>query len=316
MSDTTWIGIEDGVYFLPGEGACASRWAESMNLPPEAHEKMLQNGHRRHYPSIGLPLGELCAVAVRNLLVQSGLRPDEVGMIIHVHSLVTSIDAPPHSMVAALAKEVGMHRADAFSVSNLYCGSMIAALRIIHNLMAVDPGLENVVVVTADTIRGPELWHNDLGFAPSEGAAAIWIKRNCRRNRIGAIEVKIDADFHMGHMITPEQSVWYNMMAQMHTMRIIKLVIKRSALAVEDITKLVPHNVHLPGWREIGKRLSRSEDFVFDRNIIEKGHAYCSDLIINLVDGEFLDRRGGDAIVVAVRASVGVYAAFVLQSAC
>jgi 3-oxoacyl-[acyl-carrier-protein] synthase III len=312
---TTWIGIEDGAYYLSGEDACVTQWATSMNLPPETQERMLGSGHQRHYPGTGQSIGELCAVAVGRLLDQSGLQPDKVGMLIHAHTLVTSVVAPPHSMVAALAKEMGMHHADAFSVSNLHCGSMIGALRIIRSLMAVEPSLDNVVVVTADTIRGPELWHNNQTFAPSDGAAAIWVKRDCRRNRIGAIEIENVADLHMGYMITPEQRRWYDMTSQIYTLRVIKRAIKRSALLPEEISKLVPYNVSKPGWQEIAKRINTSEGFVFDRNIADKGHAYCSDIIINLVDGGFLDLRDKEAIVASARGTTGVYAAFVLQAA-
>ncbi len=316
MGDTThWIGIEDGAYFLPGEGACVSEWVAAMNLPPETHERILQGGHLRHHPGSGQSIGELCAAAVRRLLDQSGLQPGQVDMLIHAHTLVTSVVAPPLSMVAALAKEMGMHRADAFSVSNLHCGSMIGALRIVRSLMAAEPSLENVVVVTADTIRGPELWHANQTFAPSDGAAAIWVKRDCRHNRIGAIEIDNVADLHMGYMITPEQRRWYDMTSQIYTLRVIKRAIKNSALAPESIEKLVPYNASLQSWRDVGKRFNPSPDFVFDRNIAEKGHAYCSDIIINLVDGGFLDRRGDDAIVASVRGTTGVYAAFVLQAA-
>ena len=315
MGETSmWIGIEDGAYFLPGDGVCVSHWAEAMNLPPETRERMLQSGHERHHPGSGQSVGELCEAAVQRLLNQSGLPPGEVDLLIHAHTLVTSVVAPPHSMVAALARDMGMHRANAFSVSNLHCGSMIGALRIIRNLMAAEPDLQNVVVVTADTIRGPELWPTNQTFAPSDGAAAIWVKRDCQRNRIGAIEIENVADLHMGYMITPEQRRWYDMTSQVYAVRVIKGAIKRSGLTPSEIVKLVPHNVNRPGWRELAKRFSAAEDFVFDRNIAGKGHAYCSDVIINLLDGGFLDRRGGDAIVATVRATTGVYAAFVLQA--
>ncbi len=315
MSVTTmWIGIEDAAYFLPGEAACLSRWAESINLPAETRERMQRGGHRLHYPGVGQSVGELCTVAAQRLLDQSGLRPGDVDLLIHAHTLTTSVVAPPQSMVAGLARELGMHRADAFSVSNLHCGSMIGALRIIRNLMAVEPGLENVIVVTGDTTRGPELRHSNQTYAPSDGATAIWIKRNSWRNRIGAIEIENVSDLYMGYMITPEQRRWYDMTSQVYSLRVIERAIKHSALAPEDISKLVPYNASREGWHEIGKQLSHSEDFVFDRNIAEKGHAYCSDIVINLVDGGFLDLREKEAIVASVRGTTGVYAAFVLQA--
>lgn len=316
MSETTlWMGIEDAAYYLPGESAGIEDWATSMNLPPETLERMLQGGHRRHHPGTGESVPELCEVAVRRLLDRSGLQPDKVDLLIHAHTLVTSVIAPPQSMVAALARNVGMHRADAFSVSNLHCGSLIGALRVIRNLMAVEPTLENVVVVTGDTIRGPELWHNNQTFAPSDGAAAIWIRRNSRRNRIGAIELENVSDLHMGYMITPEQRRWYDMTSQIYTLRVIKRAIKRSALLPEAVSKLVPYNASRQSWHDVGKRINPSPDFVFDRNIADKGHAYCSDVIINLVDGGFLDLRDKDAVVASVRGTTGVYAAFVLQAA-
>lgn len=317
MSDTRmWIGIEDAAYFMSGEDACMSHWAASRNVPPETQERMRQGGHERHYPGTDQSLGEMCALAVRRLMDQSGLRPGAVDMLIHAHTLVTSIAAPPLSMVAGLARDLGMHRADAFSVSNLHCASMIGALRIIRNLMAVEPELRNVVVVAADTTRGPELWHQNVTNVPSEGAAAIWVSRDCRRNRIGAIEIETVADLYVGYSATPNQRRMIDMTSQISTLRVIKSAIKRSGLTAANIVKLVPHNVSRPGWREVGKRFSDREDFVFDRNIAEKGHAYCADVVINMVDGGLLDPRGDEAVVAAVRGAAGVYAAFVLQAAC
>lgn len=316
MNETTmWIGIEHAAYVMSGEDACMRHWVESRKVSPETYERMRQGGHERHFPGTGQSVGAMCADAVRRLLDESALQPGEVDMLIHAHTLVTSIDAPPRSMVAALAKDLGMHRADAFSISNLHCASMIGALRIIRNLMAVEPNLRNVVVVTADTTRGPELWHGNVTNVPSEGAAAIWVTRDCRRNRIGAIEIETVAGLHVGYSTTPEQRRMIDMTSQISTLRGIKSAITRSGLVPKNIVKLVPHNVSRPGWREVGKRFSAAEDFVFDRNIAEKGHAYCSDVIINLVDGELLDPRGDDAVVVAVRGAAGIYAAFVLQAA-
>lgn len=309
------FGIEEGVYYLPGDDACVSRWVSSMNVSPEVHERILKGGHRRYYPGIGESVGELCSNAVDRLFAQSTLKAGDVGLLIHAHTMNTSVVAPPQSMVATVAKSFGMHRASAFSVSNLQCGSMIGALRIVRNLMMVEPDLDNAVIVTADTIRGPELMHRNQTYVHSDGAAAIWVKRGCRRNRIGAIEVENVSDFHMGYRISEEQRRQYDMVSQIYSLRVIKRAIKNSGLTQESIAHLVPQNVSRPGWVEVGKRFNPREDFVFDRNIGDVGHACCSDLIINLVDGGFLDRRGDDAVVATVRGTTGVYAAFVLQSA-
>jgi 3-oxoacyl-[acyl-carrier-protein] synthase III len=314
-NNDTWIGIEAGAYFLPGDDACVSQWVESMNLPPEAYEKILAGGHRRYYPGTGQSIGELCRTAVRRMLDESELQPGDVDLLIYAHTMVTSVDAPPQSMVAGLAKDLGMHRAEAFSISNLHCGSMIGSLRIVSNMMAVEPILKNVIVVTADTIRGPELIHRNQTYVHSDGAAAIWVKRDCSRNRISGIEIDNASEFHMGYMITEVQRRQYDMMSQMRTLRVIRRAIKRAGLTHEGITKLVPQNVSRSGWLDVGRRINPVEDFVFDRNIAEKGHACCSDIIINLVDGGFLDQRGNDAIVATVRGTTGVYAAFVLQAA-
>jgi 3-oxoacyl-[acyl-carrier-protein] synthase III len=315
-SQASWIGIEAGAYFLPGEDACVSLWVESMNLPPETHERILQGGHRRYYPGAGQSVAELCQVAIRRIFDESALQAGDVDMLIHAHTMVTSVEAPPKSMVAGLARDLGMHRAEAFSISNLHCASMMGAMRIAGNMMAVDETVNNVVIVTADIIRGPELSHRNQTYVHSDGAAAIWVKRDCRRNRIGAIEIdNAGGNFHMGYMITEEQRRQYDMVSQLSTLRVIKRAIKRSGLTPENISKLVPQNVSGPGWRDVGKRFNESDDFVFDRNIAEKGHACCSDIIINLVDGGFLDQRGDDAIVATVRGTTGVYAAFVLQAA-
>jgi 3-oxoacyl-[acyl-carrier-protein] synthase III len=317
MSDnnTSWIGIEHGAYYFPGEDACVSEWVASMNLSPETHERLLLNGHRRYYPDSSRSVGELCQMATRRLLQDSSLDAGDVDLIVHAHTMVTSVEAPPQSMTAALATELQMNRADAFSISNLHCGSMIGSLRIIRNLMAVEPDLNNVVVVTADTIRGPEMVHRNQTYVHSDGAAAIWVKRNCQRNRIRAIEVDNAPEFHMGYMITEEQRKQYDMLAQLRTLQVIKRAIKKSGMTDETVSRLVPQNVSAPSWKEVGKRINAIEDFVYDRNIAEKGHACCSDIIVDLVDGEFLDQRGGGAVVAAVRGTTGVYAAFVLDAA-
>ncbi|MCU1727297.1 MULTISPECIES: beta-ketoacyl-[acyl-carrier-protein] synthase family protein [Pseudomonas] len=308
-----WIGIEAAAYYLPGESACVSHWMTTMAIPVLTQERILRGGHQRYYPGEGQSVAELCRNACQQLFQASTLQACEVDLIIHAHTMVTSVAAPPQSMVAGLARDLGAHRAAAFSVSNLHCGSMIGALRIIENLMATDSRIRNAVVVTADTVRGPDFVHPNQSYVHSDGAAAIWVRRNSGRNRVCAISVNNLSDFHMGYLITEEQRRRYDMTSQLITLRTIKQAIRRSGVESAQVRHLVPQNVSRQSWIEVARHINPAADFLFDRNIAEKGHACCSDIVINLLDGGFLDPQGSDAIVAVVRGTTGTCAAFVLH---
>lgn len=306
------FGIAAGASYLPSERRGLDDWAARVGAPARALlPSMRANGLAHYHVAPAMNIEDLCAAAVEKLFAgQPAGAAREIGLVLYCHTNTTSVMAPPASLPATLIRRFGMTRATGHSVSQQNCASIVCALRLLRTLMWRHPHLNDVLIVSGDKVFG-EASRNVSNYAiQSDGALALWIRRDAPLNRVGHIAYSIDGRYYRGSAKGPELASRYGLNYAFAAHRVISQVIERSGWQAEDVDAVLPMNANLTAFSKVIELLGLSMDKLHSRNIGAIGHIFCCDPFLNFLD-RFADAgrvRSGNAILFA-SASSGVFCA-------
>ncbi len=277
------FGIEAASHYLPPRMALAA-WARAHEVPDDVLTALHDNGMHYFHHAGDASVEELARRALLALTKSHEFDPDEVDLLVFVHSLQTSTPAAPASLPARLAAEFGMTRARSFAMSGQNCASLLLALRVMHSLFAADARIGKVLLLSADRACGER--YRDIGTFSfeSDGACALLLSRRHPYNRALAFAGHVDGRHHGGfrrpHARIHEYRALYGLVAH----RLISRTAQACQLSLEDFRHLLPINLDRHVFERLAASLHMPADWVFTANIGEHGHVMCCDVVVNLLD--------------------------------
>jgi 3-oxoacyl-[acyl-carrier-protein] synthase-3 len=290
------IGIAGVTYRLPSTALLLDELHARGRLR-SAPEMLAGFGFRQAYVAETESAVEMAIGAVGDLLAETSVDPDEIGVVLYAGALASSStlasDPSPDGAalhlpdvtdlfkypVSRIQAEFGLTRATAVGINQQACASLFSAIRIGRDMLIVEPDLRAALCVAADrfpTHAPREMIYNVI----SDGACAALLRRNEDRNRIVACgHVTKGALWDASGM---ENEI---IAAYFPTARtVIEATLERAGLAIGDIDWIVPHNVSLRSWEILLGLLGLPPEKLFSDNIARVGHTIASDNLLNLRD--------------------------------
>jgi 3-oxoacyl-[acyl-carrier-protein] synthase-3 len=290
------IGIAGVTYRLPATALLLEELHARGSLR-SAPEMLAGFGFRQAYVAESESALELAMGAVGDLLDETGVDPDEIGVILYAGALASSsiVAADPSSNGAALhvcdvmdlfrypvsriQAEFGLTRATAVGVDQQACASLFSAIRIGRDMLVAEPDLRAVLCVASDRFpaRAPrEMIYNVV----SDAACAALLRKDSRGNRILACGHVTKGAFWDASEMENEIIAAYFPTAR----TVIQETVERAGLELDDIDWIVPHNVSLRSWEILLGLLEFPRERLFAENIARVGHTIASDNLLNLRD--------------------------------
>ncbi len=311
------LGIEAGVRYLPSQRLHLRDWARRMGGRGRALlPSMEKNGLAHFYIAPTMNIESLSVAGVARLIEVSGLRPKDVDLMIFCHTNTTSVMAAPASMPALLGKRFGMSRALCYSISQQSCASVMCAVRLLRTLMWRHPHLQNAVVVSTDKVFG-ERFRNVSDYAiQSDGSMALWLRRDCSRNRLGHLSYHVDARYYRGADKGPELAKRYALNYPLLAHRMMTEVMVQEGWSANTVDAVLPMNANLSAFSRVMDMLDMPREKLHTENIGAVGHMFSCDPFLNFIDRFSQPERvdTGNAILFA-SASTGVFCALGVSQA-
>lgn len=307
------MGIAAAAYHFPGELQDIEACAGQHNWPDARVQAIIRSGCRHFHAAPDIGEVELAERAMARLFDETGLKPADVGAVIHVHTQLFSVPAAPRSLPLELVSHFGLRPLWAGSVNQLNCSSNAAAIQLAGALMASHSELRHAIIVSVDRVYGERFRLRQMSGIQSDGAACLLVSRDCGRNRIGALALRNYGKWHQGSdtnaaverdMINLE---WH------YTRKVMQQAVADSGVALEDYGCLLPHNSDHKGWISICKALDIPLDRLRADNILLKGHACCSDLAVNLADIGLAEVDAGRHLLSVTQSNSGAFSALTLH---
>jgi 3-oxoacyl-[acyl-carrier-protein] synthase III len=216
-------------------------------------------------------LGEIDAIVYATCLTLNG----NLGAETEFHRTADVkhlMDYPGSRLQAAL----GSDRAVVIGLNQQACTSMLGSIRIANALLAIEPGWERILCVTAD--RFPEGAHYEQAYnLISDGAAACTVSRAAGRFRLMAAHHITNGALAQA---TDDETVgsYFSF-----THRLIAETLARAQLAATDLDWVVPQNTNENAWRVLGPLLGIDAGRVWSPSLADVGHVISGDNVVNLV---------------------------------
>jgi 3-oxoacyl-[acyl-carrier-protein] synthase III len=305
------LGIEAGTRYLPPHRKHLRDWARTVGMPGRALlPSMADNGLAYFHVAPKMDVESLSVAAVERLIDSSGLRPQDVDVVIFCHTNTTSVMAAPSSVPALLARRFGMQQALCYSISQQSCASVMCAVRVLRTLLWRHPQMRNAVIVSTDKVFG-ERFRNVSNYAiQSDGSMALWLSRDGPRNRLGHLAYHVDAAYFRGAdkggELTQRFALNYPLLAH----RMMAEVMAREGWSPDAVDAVLPMNANLTAFSRVMDMLGLPRNKLHSENIGAVGHMFSCDPFLNFID-RFSDPalvHSGNAVLFA-SASTGVFCA-------
>jgi len=189
----------------------------------------------------------------------------------------------PIDPVHKIRYELGLSRAIGFSVWGQGCASITTAIRVAWD-MILSGSAETIMVVGADCLIGSRKRQIERVTVQGDGGSAVIVRRNWTTNRLVEISSQDEGCFFQPEHLGKEQRERYDWVYFLATTRIAQKTLRQARLTLDDISLIVPHNINAASWTRILGFLKCSEEKFFGENIRRHGHAFGSDIIVNLAD--------------------------------
>ena len=193
--------------------------------------------------------------------------------------------------VSHLQADFGLSGAAVYGVNQLACTSLLAAMRMGRMILVTEPAVDKVLCVTADRFPEGALYEQAYNLI-SDGAAGCILTRERRGFRFvaghsltnGALAYASD-DETVGSYFT-------------YTHRMIKELLEREQMSVDDVSWIVSQNINLVTWRVLSSLLGCELTRVQFPTMQDVGHMISGDNVLNLQALDLEDRvRPGERVL-------------------
>jgi 3-oxoacyl-[acyl-carrier-protein] synthase III len=190
----TKAGILSLATYIPKAYHDADFIASQSETPAEIIRTKL-GWYQKNVPGPGDGTVAMGLRAARKALYYSGLRPEEIDLVIYSGEEVKEYRNWP--VGPKIQKELGLRRAWSFDIQQR-CGTTIVALKLARDMIRASEEIQNILVVSgyrnADLIHYPNPRVRWMYYLAAGGAAAV-VQRDCPRNQILASHFMTDGSF-------------------------------------------------------------------------------------------------------------------------
>jgi len=311
----TPTGIAALSYVLPGAPVPLETLAAQHKL--ETPVGVLRDFGFEHLHVSDVPADELALQALQRLLSEHAIDPESIdalffaGAIPQSHRIATGGRLQDFSYpVARLQYECGLTNATTLAIGQAGCTGLMAAIDVAAAHLHANPAARRVICVSADVLPS-DVPREIIVNVISDGACAVLVERNARRNRILGTR-RVSKGYYWDATERNNEIV----AAYFPTARnVIRDLLASLALAPGDISLVFPHNVSRRSWNILLPLLGLRPDQLFAENIGRKGHVIAADNFINLKDAADAGRvRDGDRLLLFSFGFGAAWAAMLLEA--
>jgi 3-oxoacyl-[acyl-carrier-protein] synthase-3 len=285
MSETvspSALSLSGIAFSLPQRVVDVHTWAHRCRLSQARADSLRRNGVHQFCDAVATSPALLACDAVAALIEDTGLAPASIDALVYSHTVQSSVLAPPGGTAAFIQSRMGLSHALAFSVMQQNCVSPLSAIRVLGILSLSGHPIQRAIVVCAD-VMGSGCDHlraiEDLALH-SDGACAILLERGAARNRIVALQLYNDPRYFRGTddelQPAPDDHYYWSAFTTM------RAALQHARITHDQLVRVLPHHVNLPGWQRLMVMLSLSQERLFTTNFARFGHVFGADPFINL----------------------------------
>ncbi len=280
-------------YAFPAGARTVRQLAEEQLLSSSA-ETMESFGFGNVHVAVTESPYDLALTAAKQLLDETGIDRESVGLLIYGGTPGSMSFAPPKSAEAAAAGLCTMSRfkfpatrlqydldlpnASAFAIDQLSCTTLLAAARIARSLCLTE-GIERALCVSSEFFpakAGREAIFN----CTSDAACAVLIERDGLRNRLVSATNVTKGYYWDVDELRDEIVASYFPTARHVMLR----TIADAGWQPADVDWIIPHNVSMRSWEILSSLVRLPRARLFSQNIARHGHTLAGDNFINYRD--------------------------------
>jgi 3-oxoacyl-[acyl-carrier-protein] synthase III len=294
------VGIDAVTYWLPPTDLTLDELSERGELCG-TQEVLASFGFHRARIARNESHVEMAMHAVRALLDESGVAPDEIDLVLYAGALTSSstmaCTPAPDGVVlqlrdvmdffkypgSALQSELELTRAAVAGIDQQGCASVLSAVRLGRAMLLAEEDVRAVLCVSADRLPAGaprEMVYNLV----SDGACAVLLRRGAPgervRNRVVACHQVTKGAFWEAGERESEIIAAYFPTAR----TAVEELLRKAGVTMRDVAWVIPHNVSLRSWEILLRLLDCPRAKLFADNIERIGHTIAADNFINLRD--------------------------------
>lgn len=237
---------------------------------------------------------ELAREAVLRLLVDKGIDPESIGLLIYggtpgamAFRAADEADAANAGFCttdrfkypsARLQYDLGLTNASSFGIDQLACTTLLGAVRIARSL-CITEGIERAVCVSSEFFpmhAGREAIFN----CTSDAACAVLVERSGKRNRLVSASTVTKGYYWNTDDLRDEVIASYFPTARF----VAERTVDQAGWSRADVDWIIPHNVSMRSWQILSGLLRMPKAKLWSENIAKHGHTLAGDNFINYRD--------------------------------
>lgn len=260
-----------------------STWTSIYGEDPAVVQRLVDTGLSTFCRSQDTSVADLITRSVKNLFEHNSIEGNEIDLIIHSHTLSSSVCHPLHDLTFDLSQEFGT-KARGFSINQLQCSSGCGVLYVVDQIMAAEPDVKNVLFIGTDICIDDESRSRIGSSFLSDGAVAFVLSRDDTIARFVATSVIVDSQYfdiekrdYTGKSLTNYElsSTALNALCLTQTVEI-------AGWSMDDVDFYLPFSGHPKVWQNVCKKAGFPIDQILFPNLVDTSHLFVSDLIYNL----------------------------------
>lgn len=237
---------------------------------------------------------DLAREAVSRLLVDKGIEPDSIGLLIYGGTPGTMAFSPADEADSAsagfcttdrfkypsarLQYDLGLTSASVFGLDQLACTTLLGAVRIARSLCMTE-GIERAVCVASEFFpmhAGREAIFN----CTSDAACAVLVEKSGARNQLVSGSTVTKGYYWNTDAMRDEVVASYFPTARF----VAERTIGNAGWKPADVDWIIPHNVSMRSWQILSGLLRLPNAKLWSENIARHGHTLAGDNFINYRD--------------------------------
>ncbi len=280
-------------YVFPERSRTVSELAGELQLTSSA-STMESFGFESVHVAVAESPYELALAAASNLLAETGVDRDSIGLLIYggtpgslSFAAATDAEAAAGGVctmsrfkypATRLQYDLELHNAWPFAIDQLACTTLLGAARIARS-MCLTEGIERALCVSSEFFpanAGREAIFN----CTSDAACAILIERNGARNRLVSATNVTKGYYWDVEALRDEIVASYFPTAR----HVLLRTIADAGWEPSDVDWIIPHNVSARSWEILSSLVRLPRARLFSENIARHGHTLAGDNFINYRD--------------------------------
>jgi 3-oxoacyl-[acyl-carrier-protein] synthase-3 len=305
------VGIRNLSYYLPEQRVSIEELARKIQLSDERLKTYQTVRRLKCVRMSDETAGDMAVKVGGQVLHDSRMDGREIDAVVFFHSLY-NMSLAPTNLVGRIQHDLGLSRSISFAVSGQGCAAINSAIRVSRDMILAGSA-ETVLVIGADGMQDSRSRELNGISVVGDGASAMILQKGCTTNRFLEISSFDEGYFHCVNDWDKKDQDNFDLVYMIASARLVQRTLARANLSLDQISLLIPHNVNYSSWERIISLLKFDPDRFFGENIAINGHAYGTDVVVNLADAIAAGRvRKGDYVML-MSAGMGTLGCAIIQ---